>query len=154
MRTNCWNNILLLKERARRAGVPVIYLQHANQRTLKPGSDGWQIHPRVAPGAKDLLIHKTQPSAFQGTRLNAMLTNADIDTVVVTGLVSHGCVRATCLHARELGYRVILVSDAHSNFNRSAARNIAECHQTVTAAGVELAEASAVRFEQPALVPA
>jgi nicotinamidase-related amidase len=147
-------NILLLKDRARRAGAPVIYVQHANQGALKPGTDGWQIHPAVAPGPQDLLVHKTHASAFQGTRLQKMLEGADINTVVVTGLVSHGCVRATCLHARELGYRVILVRDGHSNFHREAARVIAECHQTMTAAGVELAAANALFFDQPALVPA
>lgn len=147
-------NILLLRDRARQAGAPVIYVQHANQGVLKPGTDGWQIHPAVAPGPQDLLVYKNQASAFKGTQLKKMLEGADIDTLVVTGLVSHGCVQATCLHARQLGFRVILVQDGHSNFHRDAARIIAGCHQTLTAAGVELAEADAVFFAQPDLVPA
>lgn len=77
------------------------------------------------------------------------LDTRNIHTVVVTGLITHGCVQATCLDARELGYRVILVADGHSNYHREAARVIDECHQTLTAAGVELAETNTLTFGQP-----
>lgn len=143
-------NITRLTERAHQAGLPVVYVQHSNQGALKPGTEGWQLHPRLEPGLDDLSIHKHYGSAFHDTPLQELLDARDIHTVVVTGLVSHGCVQATCLEARELGYRVILVTDGHSNYHREALRLIAECHQTVSAAGVELAETSGLTFGLPA----
>jgi nicotinamidase-related amidase len=148
------DNITLLTERAHQAGLPVVYVQHCNQGALKPGTDGWQLHPRLKPGPDDFSIHKQHGSAFRDTPLKELLDARGIHTVVVTGLVSHGCVQATCLEARKLGYRVILVTDGHSNYHRQAARVMDECHQTVSAAGVELAEASTLTFGLPLADPA
>lgn len=147
-------NITLLTQRAHQAGLPVVYVQHCNQGALKPNTDGWQLHPRLKPGPDDLSIHKQHGSAFRDTPLKERLDARDIHTIVVTGLVSHGCVQATCLEARRLGYRVILVKDGHSNYHRQAARVIEECHQTLATAGVELAETSTLTFGLPLADPA
>jgi nicotinamidase-related amidase len=71
-----------------------------------------------------LLLDKTHGDAFQDTELDALLRAKSIDTVYVTGLVTEGCVRATCLGALKRGYHVVLVADAHSSFHRDAASRI------------------------------
>ncbi len=131
-------NINALADRAHRAGVPVFYVQHANESWLAPGSDGWQLHAGLRPLETDCAVHKRHGSAFQGTGLGKELEARAISRLVVTGLVTHGCVKATCLDAKKLGYRVTLVKDGHSNFHKQAADVIAEWNQKLGEGGVEL----------------
>ena len=72
------------------------------------------------------MIHKRHPNAFDGTSLKKELDTLKIQQLVITGLVTHGCVRATCMGAHALGYRVILVQDGHSNYHRKAKQVIEE----------------------------
>ncbi len=131
-------NISALVGCAHRAGVPVFYVQHANESWLAPGSDGWQLHAGLRPLDIDCAILKRHGSAFQGTGLGKELKTRGISRLVVTGLVTHGCVKATCLDAVKLGYGVTLVKDGHSNFHKQAAGVIAEWNQKLSEAGVEL----------------
>lgn len=62
-------------------------------------------------------------------------------------LVTHGCVRATCLGARKLGYHVTLVSDAHSNYSDKSAQLIDEWHQKLEAQTLTLKSTAEVEFE-------
>jgi nicotinamidase-related amidase len=67
-------------------------------------------------------------------------------TVVVTGLVTHGCVQAGCLDAHRLGYRVILPRDGHSNFNRQAAKLVDEWNAKLAEQGIAVIPADEVSF--------
>ena len=131
-------NINALVDCAHRAGVSVFYVQHANESWLAPGSDGWQLHAGLRPLDTDCAVQKRHGSAFQGTGLGQELEARAIRKLIVTGLVTHGCVKATCLDAKKLGYGVILVKDGHSNFNKQAADVIAEWNQKLSEGGVEL----------------
>jgi nicotinamidase-related amidase len=131
-------NINALADCAHRAGVPVFYVQHANESWLAPGSEGWQLHAGLRPLDIDGAIQKRHGSAFQGTGLGKALEARAISRLIVTGLVTHGCVKATCLDAVKLGYGVILVKDGHSNFHKKAADVIAEWNQKLSEGGVEL----------------
>lgn len=68
---------------------------------------------------------------------------------MITGLVSQGCVRATTLGALERGYRVILVSDAHSTYSKGAAEIIAKWNSDLRARGAVLQPAQALVFTRP-----
>ncbi len=139
-------NINTLIHQAHRSGAPVIIVQHANDSFLARESEGWQVHAQVQTGEGDLVIHKTKGNAFEKTLLRQELEARGITTLVATGLVSHGCVKATCLGARDLGYRVILASDAHSNFHKNAASVIQETHHALSEAGVELIPTAEIVF--------
>lgn len=139
-------NINTLVERAHQAQVPVFYIQHSNK-LLVEGTGDWQLHPHLRPAAGDRSLQKQHGSAFQETGLHQELSQDKIRTLVVTGLVTHGCVQATCLEARQLGYRVILVTDGHSNYHRQAAGLIETWHQKLATAGVELQSTAEIRFE-------
>ena len=119
-------NITTLVDRAHLSGVPVVYVQHSDARALVKGSVEWQLHEQLHPLHTDTIIHKQHGNAFEDTPLGEILRARNVTTVVVTGLVTHGCVKATCLGARELGYNVILVQDGHSSFSKGAARLIEE----------------------------
>ena len=137
-------NICVLRERARAAGILVVYLQHADKHWLVEGTDTWPIHPRVQPLPGDLVINKRHPNSFEDTPLETELEARGVGVLLVTGMVTHGCVKATCLGAQKLGYRVILVSDAHSNFHKDPEPLIAETEAKLKEAGVEVAEAGSL----------
>ena len=63
-----------------------------------------------------------------------------------TGLVTHGCVKSTCLGAIEAGYQVTLVSDAHSSYSNKAAELIDKWHVHLSKEGVALLSTAEVKF--------
>ena len=144
------NTLMMLIDRSHAAGVPVIYIQHASDKVLPFGSAEWQLHPRLQPGADDLVVHKEHGNAFEDTPLHAALTGRGIGRVIVTGLVTHGCVKATCLGALALGYAVTLAADGHSSYSKDAAQLIEEWNRKLGEAGASVAAASQIAFEGPA----
>ncbi len=144
------NTIGALIERAQAAGAPVVYIQHASDKVLPFGSADWRLHPRLQPGADDLIIHKQHGDAFEDTPLHAALVGRGIGRVIVTGLVTHGCVKATCLGGLALGYEVVLVEDGHSSYSKDAAQLIQEWNRKLGEAGAGVAPASQIAFGSPA----
>ena len=132
------HNINALVERAHQDGVPVFYIQHSDQKTLVKGAPMWQLHPRLQPKPMDCLIFKHHGNAFKDTDLDEALKSKNITSLVVTGLVTHGCVRATCRGGKELGYRVILVEDGHSNYSTQASGFIDKWNQKLRSEGIEI----------------
>jgi nicotinamidase-related amidase len=132
---------------AREAGVPVIFIQHSNKDWLLYGSDAWQYHPDIQRLESETLIHKTHGDAFKDTELTAELEKLDAGKLVVCGLVTHGCVRATTLGALERDYETILVSDGHSSFSHKAAELIPQWNKKLNRKGAVLMRAKEVDFE-------
>jgi maleamate amidohydrolase len=66
----------------------------------------------LAPQADELIISKQYPSAFFGTSLASTLTSMGVDSVLLTGLTTSGCVRATCVDAMSHGFRTAVIADA------------------------------------------
>src|SRR5262249_12845841 len=107
-----------LLDRARSAGTTIIYVQHDGSaepgHPLAKGTPGHAIHHAIAPHSGETVIGKTQCSSFLGTELDKTLKAADIDHLVVCGMQTEYCVDTTVRAAHERGYKVTLVSDAHS----------------------------------------
>jgi len=139
-------NITFLISKARQEDVPVFFVQHSADSYLKFGSEGWQLHPRIQPTAGEPIIHKRHGNSFEDTTLQEQLIERGVSRVVVTGLVTHGCVKATCLGALEAGYKVMLVSDAHSNFSKDAPKVIEKWNQELSNKGTILVETQSVTF--------
>jgi maleamate amidohydrolase len=68
--------------------------------------------PGLEPFDDELVVSKQYPSAFFGTSLASTLTAAGIDSVILTGLTTSGCVRASCVDAMSHGFRTAVVADA------------------------------------------
>ncbi|MGB7406288.1 MAG: isochorismatase family protein [Pacificimonas sp.] len=68
--------------------------------------------PRLAPNADDMVVTKQYPSAFFGTPLASTLTAMGVDTTIISGLSTSGCVRATALDALCHGFAPFVVADA------------------------------------------
>jgi len=141
-------NINILMNRARKTDVPVVFIQHSNKSSLAMGSDTWQLRPEIQPLDDETIIHKLQGNAFEGTNLREKLTQRDIDTLLITGLATQWCVRATTLGALKLGYRVIVASDGHSNFSKDAKNLIKKWNRTFSEKGVEVIRTREIEFER------
>ncbi len=104
------------------AGVPVIYCSDSHlagvdfELTVHPdhalrGTWGAEIVPEIAPESGDFSLTKRRYSAFFGTELEPLLRELGVDTVILTGLVTNGCVRHTAADAFFHGFNVVVVSD-------------------------------------------
>ncbi|MEM9682164.1 MAG: isochorismatase family protein [Pseudomonadota bacterium] len=91
--------------------VGVFCLKAPNLAHLKEDADGSQIVAALAPEPGDYIVRKTQPSAFFGTNLSAWLINKGVDTVVVTGCTTSGCVRASVVDSMSYNFKTIVVTD-------------------------------------------
>ncbi|MEN0129317.1 MAG: isochorismatase family protein [Brevundimonas sp.] len=102
-----------LVERARDAGVPVVWVQQTDE-VHAEGSEGWAIVPELSPGEGEARILKAYGDSFEGTGLEAVLAGAGVGRVVVVGAQTDACVRSTIHGAFVRGYDTTLVSDAHT----------------------------------------
>ncbi|HEY5933576.1 MAG TPA: cysteine hydrolase family protein [Kofleriaceae bacterium] len=105
-----------LVERARRNGVPVIYIHHVGRpgSPLAHGMPGREIHPAIAPRPGDLVIEKLEPDGFHGTELEAELRKHEIRELIVCGFATQDCVDTTVRSAFGRGFAVTLVRGAHT----------------------------------------
>lgn len=125
---NAIASALRVRAAARAAGVPVVLTNVVYHPT---GFDGGRFYekamplknfvkgspmgawgPGLEPFDDELVVSKQYPSAFFGTSLASTLTAAGIDSVILTGLTTSGCVRASCVDAMSHGFRTAVVSDA------------------------------------------
>jgi nicotinamidase-related amidase len=98
------------------AGVPVIVVRHTSSGDDAPifraGSHAWELHPEVARRRYDHLVEKHLPGSFTGTSLEGILSEAGVDTVAITGYMTHMCVDTTSREAAHRGLGVEILSDA------------------------------------------
>jgi len=106
-------NIVRAVERARAAGVPVIWVQHEADDLVRD-SDGWQWAPPLAPAAGETRIYKQFNSSFEDTPLEAELAKLGATHIVLAGAATNWCIRATAYAALDRGYDLTLVSDGHT----------------------------------------
>lgn len=70
-----------------------------------------QVVDELAPIDGEYIVRKTQPSAFFGTSLASWLTSRQVDTVIVTGCTTSGCVRASVIDSMSHNFKTIVASD-------------------------------------------
>lgn len=126
-----WKAMLKIKELlevARRKNVPVIY--SANDSHDEYGMEMWArkqsrmlqsnnlrystpeyIAKEISPRSGDLVVKKSKPSVFFATSLLSSLISMGVDTLIVTGCTTSGCVRATAVDAFSYNYRVVVVEE-------------------------------------------
>lgn len=73
---------------------------------------GNQIIDEVAPARTETVLRKTKPSGFFGTALMSYLNELNIDSLILTGGTTSGCVRATAVDAFSFNFKVAVVEDA------------------------------------------
>ena len=78
---------------------------------LTNDADISQVVPELAPEPGEYVVCKTGPSAFFGTSLPTWLMAQGVDSVVVTGATTSGCVRASVVDSISYSYRTVVVTD-------------------------------------------
>lgn len=100
-------------ERARAAGVPVVWVQDVAE-DRSPGSEPWQIVAELDPHDDEPRINKEYGDAFEATDLERTLAERGVGKLFVAGAQTDACVRSTLHGAFTRGYDTILVADAHT----------------------------------------
>lgn len=142
------SNIGRAMDAATDAGVPVIVVQHGSSdpdaAIFREGTHAWELHPEIDRRSRDHLIAKALPGSFTGTALERILADAKIDTVAISGYMTHMCVDTTSRQAAHLGLAVEILSDATGTLsldNVGGAATGEELHRsTLVAQGQFLAD--------------
>lgn len=130
-------NIARLLEVARHAEIPVVFTTVAYREsdkltaaafidkvpallTLEAGTRWAEIDPRIAPRETEPVLNKLFASGFFGTGLPSLLTAAGVDTLIITGASTSGCVRATAVDALQYGFRPVIPREAVGDRNPDA----------------------------------
>jgi nicotinamidase-related amidase len=135
-------NARRLVEHFRKAGRPVIHVQHLPKEVTAPDPTGidpqYRIHPDVLPRDGEVVIGKHHANSFRDTELLATLRNLGVTRLVVSGMQTHMCVEAAVRAAADLGFEVTVVRDA------CATRPLTENGVEVPAAHVHAAALAAM----------
>ena len=124
-------NIQRLQATARMVGIELIHIRVAS--ATKDGRDASarfrtggfetpnhtkeaEILPEVGPHEGELVVDKTTESVFNSTNIDRMLRNMGISNLIITGVVTNGCVEGTTRGAAENNYGTIRVEDATATF--------------------------------------
>jgi len=89
---------------------------------LKPGSHWVEVDPRLAPVEGERVVEKQWASGFFKTDLDESLRAIGVDSLVVTGLTTSGCVRATAVDGLQYDYKVVVPAEAVGDRNQDAHR--------------------------------
>jgi maleamate amidohydrolase len=81
-------------------------------RELRLGTEAVAVDDRLEPVGNERVILKKYASAFFGTDLQTELTTHRVDTIVLAGVTTSGCIRATAVDSLQHGYRTIVPADA------------------------------------------
>jgi len=119
--TNAVREIAPLLKLFRDNGHPVLYPHVAPKLSFDSGrlgdkvpaimnvaAQGYEFVPAIAPTKADILVPKKHPSAFFGTPLASYLIDLEIDTLIVTGCSTSGCVRATVVDGFAYNFKVVV----------------------------------------------
>ncbi|MDG2523268.1 cysteine hydrolase family protein [Caulobacter segnis] len=116
------SNIAMLLTAWRGAGAPVVHVHHDSVDVagrLRPGTPGNLPKPVAQPFPGEPVYRKRVNSAFIGTGLEADLRRRGVTTLVLVGLTTNHCVSTTARMAGNLGFDVVVVSDATATFARA-----------------------------------
>jgi maleamate amidohydrolase len=116
-----------LQERFRRLRLPLVYTTIAYApdlrdaglfikkvpalAILKKGSPATEVDDRLRPLGSERVFEKKYASAFFGTDLNGCLRSQGVDTIVMTGCTTSGCVRASAIDALQYGFHTVVVRE-------------------------------------------
>ena len=110
------------------AGVPVVVVRHGevgpDAAEFCPGSYGHALHPDIEAEHRDHLVDKTYPGTFTGTDLESWLRANDIDSLTITGYMTHMCCDTTTRQAVHLDMNVTVLSDATGTIDLTDAAGV------------------------------
>jgi len=123
----------------RESGSKIIFMQH-NNKQLKYNSADWEIDKRIDKQEIDIVVQKKHGNGFLNTDLKQILLDAKVKAITVGGLVSHGCVKASCLGGLSQGFETSVLKNGHTNWNKDSENKISETENELIIKGVLLYE--------------
>ncbi|CAM4384826.1 isochorismatase [Bacillus manliponensis] len=143
-------NLQYAIEQCRTHNIPVIFVQHNGEEghPLEKGTDGWEIHPRIAPLQNETIVEKTTPDSFRKTSLGDVLREQEIEHLIICGMQTEYCVDTTVRRAFSEGFKVTLIRDGHSTFDGDhlQAGDIVAHHNRVLASFADTENVKEVQF--------
>jgi nicotinamidase-related amidase len=112
-------------------------------RILTTGSPLVDVDPRLEPRDGELVLVKKHASAFFGTPLETELRARGVDTILLAGCITSGCIRTTAADAAQLGFRPLVVRQAVGDRSPAANDAALEAIDSLYGDVVELDEALA-----------
>lgn len=100
---------------AKSHGIPIVVVKQVTTKSspiFAEGSHGVELLSFIEESEPDLVVTKTQPSAFFGTNLKEWLLSNDLKTLIVAGFMSQNCIQSTIRHAAHDGFAVEYLHDA------------------------------------------
>ncbi len=154
----CIAPIARLLERARAAGVPVVYandnfgrwrssLGDVGERIRSRNSAAWRALEPLHPQASDYVVLKPRHSAFYCTPLEILLEALDVERLVLTGVSATSCIWFTAADAHVRGYRVVVPQDVVAAESSTLKRYVLELVRHSLGAGTP--SSPGVRFKPP-----
>lgn len=136
-----------LLKRAREKHIPVIFCNDAHIKGIDhelklwgnhaiSGTFGAEVIPELSLDESDYVVPKRRYSGFFHTDLELLLKELGVDTLIITGLHTHMCVRHTSADAYCLGYNIIIPKDATDSFTKEDYESGIEYLKTVYGAEI------------------
>jgi len=123
-------------EKARKAVVPIVYIQTFFRHELLPdiglfrslkeseafkkGAHGAEIVGELSPRPQDYIVEKHSMDAFYNTELEDVLKGLGCDTLIFTGVATNLCVETTVRSASDRGYSIVVLSDCVATISEDA----------------------------------
>lgn len=123
----CMDNLIRLITKSKEKGLSVIFIQHLHKKDgsnvgrmgdfdptpiFIESSEGAEIIQSLPKASEDTVIRKDRYSSFAGTNLHEFLQSKEIDTVIISGLMTNYCCFSTAFSASDLDYKTIMAIDA------------------------------------------
>ena len=117
----------------------IIFIQNNNNQLIN-GTFDWEIDHRIDKHEYDIVVQKYHGNAFQKTSLKQILLDFKIISITICGLVSHGCIKATCLGGLAEGFETTLLKNGHTNWNKDAQNKITTTESELINNGILIQE--------------
>ena len=124
-------------EKAKKNADLIIAVQHVNKQ-MPVDSDEWTIDSRINADEVDAYFTKTEGNAFSNKDLVAFLKEKCIEEIEVCGLVTHGCIRYSCIGGLKEGFAISLIKNGHTSWNKDAEKKTIETEAELETLGVKI----------------
>lgn len=102
-----------------------------------PNTSDWEIDDRVTRCSTGIVLQKKHGNAFTDTELHTILTSKKVEEILVCGLSTQHCVKATCLGGVKNGYSVSILKNGHSNWTKDAENMVTKTESDLNFMGVK-----------------
>lgn len=113
----------------------IVLVQH-NSKMLTENSKDWEIDKNIVYKENCKRVQKVQGNAFEKTDLKEYLNEKKVKEILVCGLVSHGCVKATCIGGLDEGFKVNILKNGHSCWSSDAKERIENIEKELELLGI------------------